>query len=1025
MGIPHHEPSSRDGPINLPIDFETVGLLKERSFSPLGLLQMENSAEITYDQLVKKVKTAALRQLNFIQLVQADNIEVFIKSMTKSFPAYIGPVPLSKNVNVMGFINRARSDALPLKVEVWGKNDMSSPSHAYFRSISGKPERSIQTKVLHIEASELQEKAQGSVNTSSLTKDTVYKFTADLLTAQCIRAFRKDFERRILECYGLVQKDLFKVEIFFQRIIAASEAVDASKNQKSKISFEEKVLSFVEKDKVLRVNFRILPATVRKGKETAKDASQTVASAISSSVPVTEKRSEPLAFGAKSAFGHRPASTAPPLVAISPATSAFNQFVRAQPVRMSDAGSATSFKTLHDGFYEAVKQASERVEPVRQFLGQPPYCPLSNFKAPPHASASTKVTPSKDVEEGPKDTTAVPAFQSRAVSVDQKAVVLGKVEQMLSTFMINLNQTLLANFGDDASTLSIESLPASQAHATLATEMEREEVKAPVGAREASTAAPLPNVGQQQRGANTLHNACCNICSHVIVGTRHKCANCPDWDCCDKCRETASVAHPGHHLMAITSNNVIRGSIRPKEWPQHYNIICDGCDRSLAGPRFKCIGCEDFDWCADCEADPSVLHNFGDHHIFLKINKPFESKRVEHFALQGKEIVGEMQEREDNRSTFRHLKHHRVHRKVEALPREEELPITKMLSRSTLEDDPMMENKGDHVVSLPTLTPEAKHSVVTSMKRSERADDENVYEVESKKTAKGSRYSVGNVQEQLAALTTEAQKLPGAELVPSDKTIKATTLTTPEEEGEGESEKEEYGMQVVSDVNMPDGTKVVAGSQFEKTWKVKNTGTKVWPASTCIRMTSSTNGWNNGRWSTTLRQSVAPEHAIEISVSDLEAGEQLGDQSVYFRLELPSFGNVQGRRFGQQFWCKVHIVDGSGSVDGGSFVSARGEKGGQGPSVLAGEGGGVEGGSSQQDGSDHSLGSSLFQLPKAPESVGGVSEGGAPTSTRTTTEGGEEEADSVISFASSDDDNDDEDDYEIIEPTSDGEDDDE
>eukprot|EP00005_Dracoamoeba_jomungandri_P003253 CAMPEP_0174252846 /NCGR_PEP_ID=MMETSP0439-20130205/2201_1 /TAXON_ID=0 /ORGANISM="Stereomyxa ramosa, Strain Chinc5" /LENGTH=487 /DNA_ID=CAMNT_0015333497 /DNA_START=67 /DNA_END=1530 /DNA_ORIENTATION=- len=51
----------------------------------------------------------------------------------------------------------------------------------------------------------------------------------------------------------------------------------------------------------------------------------------------------------------------------------------------------------------------------------------------------------------------------------------------------------------------------------------------------------------------------------------------------------------------------------------HKNIICDNCDLTISGTRFKCINCSDFDLCASCEGISGV-HD--PDHLFLKINKP-------------------------------------------------------------------------------------------------------------------------------------------------------------------------------------------------------------------------------------------------------------------------------------------------------------------------------------------------------------------------------------------------------------------
>jgi hypothetical protein len=37
--------------------------------------------------------------------------------------------------------------------------------------------------------------------------------------------------------------------------------------------------------------------------------------------------------------------------------------------------------------------------------------------------------------------------------------------------------------------------------------------------------------------------------------------------------------------------------------------ICDGCDRTIRGVRYKCVNCIDFDYCADCFRNLKGEHN--------------------------------------------------------------------------------------------------------------------------------------------------------------------------------------------------------------------------------------------------------------------------------------------------------------------------------------------------------------------------------------------------------------------------------
>lgn len=56
----------------------------------------------------------------------------------------------------------------------------------------------------------------------------------------------------------------------------------------------------------------------------------------------------------------------------------------------------------------------------------------------------------------------------------------------------------------------------------------------------------------------------------------------------------------------------------------HRYIYCDHCNVNIAGIRYKCVQCPDFDLCQDCEALVPNVHT--DDHFFLKITEPLNKK---------------------------------------------------------------------------------------------------------------------------------------------------------------------------------------------------------------------------------------------------------------------------------------------------------------------------------------------------------------------------------------------------------------
>lgn len=98
---------------------------------------------------------------------------------------------------------------------------------------------------------------------------------------------------------------------------------------------------------------------------------------------------------------------------------------------------------------------------------------------------------------------------------------------------------------------------------------------------------------KMRKPAAVHHGYTCDGCEcSPIVGTRWRCAVCPDFDLCPKC-EAAGNKHPAEHpLIKITDAQTI-----------HKSVICDGCNVGpIVGVRFKCAVCPNFDLCGKCEA---------------------------------------------------------------------------------------------------------------------------------------------------------------------------------------------------------------------------------------------------------------------------------------------------------------------------------------------------------------------------------------------------------------------------------------
>ncbi|KAF5861038.1 hypothetical protein ETB97_000792 [Aspergillus alliaceus] len=123
-------------------------------------------------------------------------------------------------------------------------------------------------------------------------------------------------------------------------------------------------------------------------------------------------------------------------------------------------------------------------------------------------------------------------------------------------------------------------------------------------------------------GRRYQHAAICDGCEKKnVVGVRHKCLTCPDWDYCTECFSNAQETHPGHRFAPL-----YEAIAEPTQSHEvHYGIFCDGplCKNKtvpgyITGVRYKCSVCYDLDFCSNCEALPTNTHNRTHPMVMLK-----------------------------------------------------------------------------------------------------------------------------------------------------------------------------------------------------------------------------------------------------------------------------------------------------------------------------------------------------------------------------------------------------------------------
>lgn len=121
-----------------------------------------------------------------------------------------------------------------------------------------------------------------------------------------------------------------------------------------------------------------------------------------------------------------------------------------------------------------------------------------------------------------------------------------------------------------------------------------------------------------------------------------------------------------------------------------------------------------------------------------------------------------------------------------------------------------------------------------------------------------------------------------------------------------------YQVKFVEDLTIPDGTKIVAGSTFTKTWRIRNSGSCTWDTRFDIAFVDGTQMTPGKIWD--LKQEVKPGGTVDISI-EMTAPAATGSYQANFQLVNPN-----GTRFGTgpegkgSFWVKIQVTDGKGVV---------------------------------------------------------------------------------------------------------------
>ncbi|CAG8585045.1 5344_t:CDS:10 [Paraglomus occultum] len=386
---------------------------------------------------------------------------------------------------------------------------------------------------------------------------------------------------------------------------------------------------------------------------------------------------------------------------------------------------------------------------------------------------------------------------------------------------------------------------------------------------------PLHNKKRTTKNVN-MHSAICDFCESVILGTRHKCINCPDFDLCSNCIALASTQHPNHTFMQIQRPG--EPEIKILDSAHHPGIKCDHCNKQITGLRYKCGNCSDFDLCGNCEASPLNKHD--ETHVFLKIRRPTPNPIISHEPLLPNLYA--VQEPISHKGRYPRCYYQKSSFSCNVSLASSQ--INQPAANLTNKNEPVLPNSTASSVKSGSSTSKAPIALYNT-----KETHYNPIEPLWKASVPGSSGSDNQSSEQ------EVRE-------PSSVSYDAVFL---------------------GDVNVPDQTVMVPQAQFVKIWRVQNNGTLAWPESTVLQYADGSRMFNESLKAGDDKfrpkfhvGSVEPGQTCEVS-ADLQAPAEIGKHVSYWRLV-----DGEGNRFGYRLWCEIFVeaIDQYSSLSSSSMI---------------------------------------------------------------------------------------------------------
>ncbi|KAL5627612.1 hypothetical protein BROUX41_003765 [Berkeleyomyces rouxiae] len=135
-------------------------------------------------------------------------------------------------------------------------------------------------------------------------------------------------------------------------------------------------------------------------------------------------------------------------------------------------------------------------------------------------------------------------------------------------------------------------------------------------------ASALPNEEHTTYGYPSINRRTCNGCVNEFPDEYFvHCTWCPDFDLCFDCFTPNHGHNPAHEFIPLSKKTVLPSSVTAIMEGRHkmHHALCDGCDKTIFGIRYKCLDCPDWDFCSSCSSTISITHK---GHRFVKLYEP-------------------------------------------------------------------------------------------------------------------------------------------------------------------------------------------------------------------------------------------------------------------------------------------------------------------------------------------------------------------------------------------------------------------